>query len=213
MITIHVSSGCHIEYIVAFHHLLITVAFQADFGMEYPVRMKFRVIHRLDIMEIMAIVASRRILIACRYGCTMDRLPIHRLLIMALNALGYDNTLVIFPIPVRVDIGMAIGTFDILLNMHAGIMFGIFLFVTTLATDLFYFDLTFHVSGKVRKLDMAAVAAILAVNGRDKRSGGDFIAMAAEAGDRINGHPLVGPQGITSKQNNRDRARHAVNYF
>ena len=94
---------------------------------------------------------------------------------------------------------MAIGTFDILLNMHAGIMFGIFLFVTTLATDLLYFDLTFHMLGKVRELDMAAVAAIFAVNGRDKRSGGDFIAMAAEAGNRINGHPLVGPQGMTSK--------------
>jgi len=213
VITIHVSAGCYIEDIVAFHHQLITVAFQADFGMEYPVRMEFRVIHRLDIMEIMAIVAGRGILIACPYRLTVDRLPIHRFLIMALNALGNNHALVIFPVPVRVDVGMAIGTFDILLNVHARIMLGIFLFVTTLAAHLLYFDLTFHMPGKVRELDMAAVAAILAVNGRDKRSGGDFIAMAAEASDRVNGHPLVGPQGITSKQNNRDRAGHAGNYF
>jgi hypothetical protein len=197
VIAIHVGSGCHIEDIIAFHHLLITVAFQADFGMEYPVRMEFRVIHGFNIMEVMAIVAGRRILIASCYGGTVDGLPIHRFLVMALNTLGNNHALVIFPIPVRVDIGMAIGTFDILLNVHAGIMLGIFFFMTTLAAHLLYFDLTLHVPGKVRKLDMAAVAAILAVNGRDKSSGGDFIAMAAEAGDRINGHPLVGPQGRT----------------
>jgi hypothetical protein len=161
--------------------------------------MEFLVIHRLDIMEIMAIVAGSGILIASRYSCTVDGLPINRLLVMALNALGNDNALVIFPVPVRVDVGMAIGTFDILLNVHAGIMFGIFLFVTTLATDLLHLNLTFHMSGKVRELDMTTVAAILAVNGRDKSSSGDFIAMAAETRDRINGHPLVGPQGITSK--------------
>jgi hypothetical protein len=160
--------------------------------------MEFRVIHRFDVMQIMTITTSRGILIACRYGCTVNGLTINRLLIMALNALGNDNTLVILPIPVRVDVGMAIGTFDILLNMRAGIVFGIFLFVTTLATDLFYFYLTFHMSGKVRELDMAAVAAILAVNGRDKRCGRDFITMAAETGDWINGHTLVSPQGITS---------------
>jgi hypothetical protein len=181
--------------------------------MEYPVRMEFLVIHRLDIMEIMAIVAGSGILIACRYGCAVDGLTINRLLVMALNALGNNNPLVIFPVPVRVDISMAIGTFDILLNMHAGIMFGIFLFVTTLATDLLYFNLTFHMSGKVRELDMAAVAAILAVNGRDKRCGRDFITMAAETGDRINGHTLVSAQGVISKQHHRDRARDAGNYF
>jgi hypothetical protein len=213
MIAVHVSAGCHVEDVVAFHHLLITMAFQADFGMEDPVRMEFRVVHRLDIMEIMAIVAGGGILIADCNGCPVDRLPINRLLVMTLNALGNDNTLVIFPVPVRVDVGMAIGAFDILLNMHAGIMFGIFLFVTALATHLLYFDLTFHVSGKVGELDMTAIAAILAVNGRDKSSGGDFIAMTAEAGDRINGHPLVGPQGITGQQNEQDRGCNAGNYF
>ena len=161
----------------------------------------------------MAIVAGGGILIAGSYGCTMDGLAINRFMVMALNALGNDNTLVVFPVPVRMDVGMAIGTFDILLNMYAGIMFGIFLFVTTLATDLLYSDLTFHMPGKVGELDMAAVAAILAMNGRDKGSGGDFIAMAAEAGDRIDGHPLIGPQGITRQQNKQDHGYNARTYY
>jgi len=201
MIAIHVGAGCHIEDIVAFHHLLITVAFQADFGMEYPVRMKFGVIHRLDIMEIMAIVASSGILIACPYRLAVDGLPIHRFLVMALNALGNNHALVIFPIPVRVDIGMAIGTFDILLNVHAGIMLGIFLFVTTLAAHLLYFDLTFHVPGKVRELNMAAVAAIFTMDGCGKSNGGDFVPMAAKACGRVNGHALFSPQGVSNQKN------------
>lgn len=131
---------------------------------------------------------------------------------MALNALGNDNALVPFPVTVRVDVGMAIGAFDILLNMHTGIMFGIFPFVTPLATDLLHFDLTFHMPGKISELDMAAIAAILAVNGRDKSSSGDFIAMAAEAGNRINSHPLVGPQRITRQQNKQNHRCNAGPY-
>ena len=146
MITIHISAGSDVEDIVAFHHLFIAVAFQADFGMKYPIRMELRVIHWFDVMEIMAIVAGGGILIACSDGCTMDGLAINRLLVMALNALGNDNAFVVFPVPVRVDVGMAIGAFDILLNMHTGIMFGIFLFMTPFATDLLYFDLTFDMS-------------------------------------------------------------------
>ena len=199
MITIHVSAGCHIEDLVSFHHLLITVAFQTDFGMKHAVGMELGVIHRFDVMEIMTITANCRILIAYRDGCTMNGLAINGFLVMALNALGNDYTLIIFPVLVRVDVGMAIGTFNILLNMHAVVMFGIFLFVTTLATDLLYFSLTFHMSGKISELDMTAVTAILAMNGRDKRSGRDFIAVAAKTGDWINGHTLLGPEGIASQ--------------
>ena len=163
--------------------------------MEYPVRMEFRVIHRLDIVEIVTIIAGGGILIACRHRLPVDRLSVNRLVVVALDALGNNNPLVIFPVPMRVYVGMAIGTLDILLNMHTGIMLGIFLFMTALAPDFFYFDFTFHMPRKVGKLDMAAVAAILAMNGSNKSSGGDFIAMAAEAGGRINGHTLFSPQG------------------
>jgi hypothetical protein len=40
-------------------------------------------------------------------------------MVMTLNALGNDNAFVIFPIAVRVDVGMAIGASDILLYMYA----------------------------------------------------------------------------------------------
>ncbi len=163
--------------------------------MEYPVGMELRVIHRLDIVEIVTIIAGGRILIACRHRLPVDRLPVNRLLVVALDALGNDNPLVIFPVPVRVYVGVAIGTLDILLNMHAGIMLGIFLFMTALAPDLFHFDFTFHVPGKVGKLDMAAVAAIFSMNGSNKSSRGDLIAVATEAGGRINSHTLFSTQG------------------
>jgi hypothetical protein len=209
VITVHVRPGRHIENIVSLHHLLIAVACQADLGMEYPVGVELRVVYRLDIMEIMAIVTGGGILIACRYRFAVNRLPVNRLLVMTLNALGNDNTFVIFPIAVRVDVGMAIGAFDILLYMHAGIVLSIFFFVAALTPDPLHFYFTLHVPGKVGKLDMAAVTTILTVNGRDKSSGGDFISVAAEASNRIDRHTLLRPQGISGKKNNQDRERHA----
>jgi len=40
--------------------------------MEYAVGAEFRVVHRLDVMEIMAIIAGGGILIACRRRLPMD---------------------------------------------------------------------------------------------------------------------------------------------
>jgi hypothetical protein len=177
--------------------------------MECPVGVELRAAYRLDIMEIMAIVAGGGILIACRYCFAVNRLPVNRFPVMTLNAFGNDNTLVFFPIAVRVDVGMAIGAFDILLYMHAGIMLGIFFFVTALTPDLLHFYFTLHVPGKVGKLDMAAVTTILAVNGRDESSGGDFISMATEASSRIDRHPLLCPKWVCGKKNNQDHERHA----
>jgi len=209
VITVHVCPCRHIENIVSLHHLIIAVACQADLGMECPVGVELRAAYRLDIMEIMAIVAGGGILIACRYCFAVNRLPVNRLPVMTLNAFGNDNTLVFFPIAVRVDVGMAIGAFDILLYMHAGIMLGIFFFVTALTPDLLHFYFTLHVPGKVGKLDMAAVTTILAVNGRDKSSGGDFISVAAETSRRIDRHTLPRTNRVSGKKNNQDHESHA----
>jgi len=100
VVTVHVCLGSHVEDVVSLHHLLVAVAFQANLGMEYPVRMELRVIHRFDIVEIMAIVAGSGILIARRYRFPMNRLPVNRLLVMTLYALGNDNPFVFFPIAV-----------------------------------------------------------------------------------------------------------------
>jgi hypothetical protein len=143
------------------------------------------------------IVTGGGILIACRHRFAVNGLPVNGLVVMALDALGDDNAFILFPVTVRVYIGVAIGALYILLDMHTGIMLGIFLFVAAFTPDLLHFDFTFHVSGKVGKLDMAAVTAIFTVNGSDKRSGGDLVSMAAEAGGRINGHTLLSPQGVS----------------
>jgi hypothetical protein len=213
VITLHISRGSHIEDTVSLHHLLVTVASQADFGMEYPVGMELWVIHGLDIMKIMAIMTGGGILIACRHRFAVNGLPVNGLVVMALDALGDDNAFILFPVTVRVYIGVAIGALYILLDMHTGIMLGIFLFVAAFTPDLLHFDFTFHVSGKVGKLDMAAVTAIFTVNGSDKRSGGDLVAVAAEAGGRINGHTLLSPQGISRQQDKQDHGRNAEKHF
>jgi len=207
VIAVHVGPGRHIEDIVSLHHLFIAVAFQTDLGMEHPVGLKFRIIHRFDIVEIVAIVTGGRILIACGYRFPVNRLPVHRLLVMTPDALGNDNAFVVFPVAVRVDVGMAVGAPDIFLYMYAGIMLGIFFFMAALAADPFHFYLTLHMPGKVGKLDMTAVAAILAVNGRDKGSGGDFIPVAAEAGSRIDRQTLIRLQWISGQKKHHDRER------
>jgi hypothetical protein len=65
--------------------------------MEDPIGTEIRIIHRLDIMEIVAIVAGGGILIACRYRLSVDGLPVYRLMVMALDALGNDDTFILFP--------------------------------------------------------------------------------------------------------------------
>jgi hypothetical protein len=178
-------------------------------GMEYSVCMEFCVIHWFNIVEIMAIVTGGGILIACRYRFAVNRLPVNRFLVMTLNTLGNDNAFVIFPITVRMDVGMAIGAFDILLYMNTGIMLGIFFFMAALTPDPLHFYLTLHVPGKIGKLNMAAVAAILAVNRRDKGRGGDFISVAAEAGLRVDGHTLLRPKWVSRKKNYQDHERYS----
>ena len=145
VIAVHVGLGGHVEDIVSLHHLLVAVASQADFGMEYPVGAEFRVIHRLDVMEIMAIVAGGGILIACRYRLSVDGLPVNRLMVMALDALGDDYPLILFPVPVRMNVGVAIGAVNLLLTMHAGIMLGVFLLMTPFAPDLLHLDFALDV--------------------------------------------------------------------
>ena len=98
MITVHIGFGGHVEDIVSFHHLLIAVAFQADLSMKYPVGAEFRIVHRLDVMEIMTIVAGGRILISCCHRLSVDGLPVNRLMVMALDAFSDDNALIIFPV-------------------------------------------------------------------------------------------------------------------
>jgi hypothetical protein len=71
-------------------------------------------------------------------------------------------------------------------------MLGVFFFVAALTTYPLHFYLTLHMPGKIGKLDMAAVATVLAVYGGNKGRGGDLVTVATQAGSRIDGQTLLG---------------------
>jgi len=133
-------------------------------------------------------------------------------MVMALDALGDDYSLILFPVLVRMDVGMAIGAVNLHLTMHTGIMLGVFLLMTPLAPDLLHLDFTLYVFREVGKLDMTTVTAVFCVNGCGKGSGGDFVPMAAEARGRIDGHTLS-PQGVRNQQREQDRGHYGGNSF
>jgi hypothetical protein len=105
------------------------------------------------------------------------------------------------------NVRMTIGAHDVLLYMYTGIMFGIFFFVAALAVHLFRFDLALHVLRQTGQLDMATVAAILAVYGIGKGSGGNLVAVTTQAGGRINGQFLVGGSNGIALQENEEQGK------
>jgi len=141
----------------------------------------------------------------------VDGLPVNRLMVMALDALGDDYPFILFPVLVRVNVGVAIGAVNLLLTVHTGIMLGVFLLMTPFAPHLLHLDFALDVLREVGKLDMAAVAAVFCVNGRGKSSGRDFVPMAAEAGGRIDGHTLS-PQRVRRHENKQDRGHQGNNF-
>src|SRR3990170_6452059 len=116
-------------------------------------------------------------------------------MVVALDTLGNDNPFILIPVPVTMYVRMAVGAHDILLYMHAGVMFGILFFVTAFTMDFFNLDFALHVPGKVGKLYMTTVAAVFTVHGSGKGSSRNAAAMASQTGCRINGHFLGGPKG------------------
>lgn len=104
----------------------------------------FRVFAKLfDIMQVMAVMASRGIHVAGSHRLAVNRLLIDRFLIVALDAFGDCDAFVVFPVIVGMDIGVALGAGDTLLGMHAGIMLGILFLVAALALYLLNLDLLF----------------------------------------------------------------------
>jgi len=146
-------------------------------------------------VEIVTIVTGGGILIARRYRDTVNRSSINGFMIMALDTLGNDYPFILFPVLVGMYVRMAVGAHDILLYVHAGVMFGIFFFVAAFAMDFVNLDFTLHVPGKVGNLHMTTVAAVFAVHGIGKIGRDNFTAMAAKTGFGINGHLLGSPKG------------------
>src|SRR5574340_1827364 len=180
VITFHISFCRHVKDIIALHHFFVAVAFHADLGVKFTIGMRFGVPQGLDVVEIVAIVAGGGILVARCNRSAVNGFPVDRLMIMTLDAFGNDNAFILFPILVRMDIRMAVRTHDVLLYVHACVMFGVFLLMTAFAMHLLDFNLALHVFGKIRQLHMAAVAAVFSVNGIGKGGLGNFIAVAAQ---------------------------------
>jgi ribose/xylose/arabinose/galactoside ABC-type transport system permease subunit len=83
---------------------------------------------------------------------------------VALYAFGNSNPLVLLPVSMAMDVRVAVCAHHTLLNVNTVVVFGVFLFVATLATNLVYLGLAFHVSGEVCNLDMAAGTGIFAMD-------------------------------------------------
>ena len=201
VVTFHVGFDCHVEDFVALHHLYIAVALQADFGVELTVGVIVRTTHRFYFVQIVAVVAGCRISISCSDSFPVYRFLIHSFSVMALNALGYNNALVIFPIRMCMNIGMTVGAADTLGNVDTGIMFRILTFVAALALDLLDFDLPLHMLGEIGDIHVAAGAGVFAVNRCGKVLDREFVAVASQAGSRIYSHALLSAHRLTGKGN------------
>jgi len=125
----------------------------------------------------------------------MDRIAVGRLFVMALNAFGNYTAFVFFPGGLSVDIGVAVGAHDPLVDVNAGKMFRCLSLVTQFALNLAGFELMPHVAGKVGYVDMATGTAVLPVDGIGKSLNRNLVAVATEAMGRVNGHSLFGKSG------------------
>ena len=83
---------------------------------------------------------------------------------MALDALCNRNTFIIFPVIVRMDVRVALGTRHPFFSMHTGIVFGILFFVASLTLNLLDLDLFSHMLGKIGYVHMATGAGIFAMH-------------------------------------------------
>ena len=192
VVALHVGLDGDVEDVVALHHLFIAMAFQADLGVEVTVGIAFGVTQGFYLVQAMAVVAGGRVLVAGRHRLAVDRLLVDRLLVVALDAFGNDDALVVFPVFVDMNIGMAVGAHDTLGNVDAGVVFGVLLFVAALALDLLDLDLLFHVLDEIGDVHMATGTGIFAMDRLGKRPHGDLVAVAAQAGGRVDRHSLFG---------------------
>jgi hypothetical protein len=100
----------------------------------------------------------------------MDGVPVYGLPVMALDALGYRNPLVVFPVVMDMDVRMTLGTGYPFFSMNTGVMLGILLFVAALALNLLDIDLLFHMLEKIGNVHMAAGTGIFTMDGSGKRT-------------------------------------------
>lgn len=211
MITLEIGADRHVGDLVPGHHLFVTMTLQADLCVKLLLATAVGVAQRLDIMQPMTVVAGGRIHHASCHPLAVNRLLVGRLTVMALDALGNDPALIFFPGGLGMDICMAVGAHDPLVDMNAGEMFSGLPFMAQLTLDLAGLEFVAHVTGKIGDINVATGASVLAVHGAGKGLDGDLVAVATEAIDRVNGHALLGKSGQSphhhQKQQRDNRAQ------
>ena len=76
VVTLKIRFGRHVINLVTSHHLFITMAFHTDLGMKFTILVTIGIAKRLDIMQIMAVVACSRVKIAGIDSLAMNRFPV-----------------------------------------------------------------------------------------------------------------------------------------
>ena len=129
-------------------------------------------------------------------------------MVMALDALGNSNSLVLFPRLVSMDVGMAVCAADVFLDVHTVVMFGVFFLVTAFTGHFVNLCLATHMFAKIDYFDVTACTGILPMDRRSEAMYGDFVAVTAEAGGRIYCHPLFSETcGPNSQDQQWDRCK------
>ena len=77
VITFKVCFCCNVENFITGHHFFVTVAFHADLGMKFSILVAFCITKRLDIMQIVTVMAGCRIEAAGGNGLAVNRLAVH----------------------------------------------------------------------------------------------------------------------------------------
>ena len=144
------------------------------------------------LMEVMTVVTCGRILITGSHTLTMNRVPVHGFLVMALDTLGDSNLLVTLPVGMNMNISVTVSASDPFLYMNTVVMLGIFFLVAALAGDLVNLGIPAHMLGKIGNFHMAACTAVLPMDRCRKGGNGHLVAVTTQTGCWVDCHSLFG---------------------
>src|SRR6185369_6221355 len=132
--------------------------------MKFTMGMAVRATQGFYFVQVVAVVASSGITVSGGDRLSMDRFPINSFPVMALDALGNNYALVLFPVGMGMDVRVTVGTHDTLSDVHTGIVFRILPLVTPFTLDFLDPDLIFHMPDEVGYVCVATGAGVLAMN-------------------------------------------------
>lgn len=187
VIAFQVCLNGRVNHIIAFHHFLIGMTFNAGRGVEHTTFVGIRTLDFFDSMKPMAIAANSGIHVACKHSLSVDGGEELFFIFVAINTLLEHGPFVFFLGGNCVDIIMAIDTGNVLLLMDATRMFGILLLVAAGTIDpiRFFAD---HMLPQVCFFQMAACTAAFPVGRGPEGIRRDPVTVATETIHRVYCH-------------------------